>query len=118
VAEESSGQGKYTVPCPRCGATNTIGGKRTETRRRACPGCGNVLVMVWTETAFLVTSEWAQREHESSDPEEPAPRPAPPEPRREPPLWPASDRETHLGLITGGRGPHLGVRGRRPAVTH
>lgn len=108
MAEESSGQGKYTVPCPRCGATNTIGGKRTETRRRACPGCGNVLVIVWTETAFLVTSEWAQREHESSDPEEPAPPPAPPEPRREP----------HLGLITGGRGRHVGVRGRRPAVTH
>lgn len=55
---------EFTVPCPGCATGHAVAEGGPETTHVKCPGCSRLLVIVWTDTALLVTfSEWAGREN-------------------------------------------------------
>ena len=58
------GPKQFMVPCPGCATGLPIEEGGPETTHVRCPGCSRLVIIVWTDTAFLVTfSEWAGQEN-------------------------------------------------------
>jgi hypothetical protein len=55
---------QLTIPCPGCATGQPVEEGGPETIHARCPGCGRLLIIIWTDTAILATfSEWAGREN-------------------------------------------------------
>lgn len=52
---------QYAIPCPGCGTAISIEEGGPETDRRTCSGCGNLLMILRTETVFMATIPFQQK---------------------------------------------------------
>lgn len=58
----------YAVPCPACGAATPLEGGGPETVRRTCAACGSQLVILRTDSLFMMTIP-SQQKRGSAAPE-------------------------------------------------